>query len=123
MPLSSALALLLAAPAAAVPPAPCTRAHDGEIELVLPAAVHARLSALKGPHARRAASFLAGDATHTLAGGVRASRAHAHPTLPLMTDNSLMQFMTGKGYMVEHSILHDLPRDVPIGVAPSDEYR
>lgn len=108
MPPLWALALILAAPAGAAPFSPCTRAHDAEIELVLPAAVHSRLSALKGAHARRAASFLAGDFTHSLDIGVRASLANAYPDLPLMTDNSLMQFMTGKGYMLEHSLLHDI---------------
>lgn len=110
MPPWALLAVLLSAPAGAGPPASCTREHDKEIETVLPAAVHARLSALKGAHARRAASYLVGNPTHTLTIGVRASHAHDHPALPLMTDNALMQFMTGKGYMVEHSILHDLPR-------------
>lgn len=109
MPLRSALVVLLAIPAAAAAAGTCTRVHDREIEIVLPAAVHARLSALKGPHARRAASFLARNTTHTLIIGVRASLANAYPTLPLMTDNALMQFMTGKGYMVEHAILHDIP--------------
>jgi hypothetical protein len=108
MPLRPALALLLAIPAAAAPAATCTRAHDREIEIVLPAAIHARLAALKGPHARRAASFLVGHPAHTLTIGVRAPRANGYPTLPLMADNTLMQFMTGKGYMVEHSILHDI---------------
>ncbi len=108
MPLSLALVLLLAIPAAAAPTATCTRAHDREIEIVLPAAIHARLSALKGPHARRAASFLVSHPTHTLTIGVRAPLANEYPALPLMADNSLMQFMTGKGYMVEHSILHDI---------------
>jgi len=104
-----ALVLLLALPAAAARFAPCTRAHDREIQHTLPAAVHARLAVLKGAHARRAAAFLVGDSTNTLTIGVRASLGDAYPTLPLMTDNSLMQFMTGKGYMVEHSILHDVP--------------
>lgn len=105
----TALALLLAIPAAGAPRPACTREHDREIEALLPAAVHARLSAMKGVHARRAASYLVNNPTHTLTIGVRASRAGAHPDLPLMTDNALMQFMTGKGYMVEHSILHDVP--------------
>lgn len=110
MPSLLAYALLLApsAPALAVP-SPCTRAHDREIELVLPAAVHARLSALDGEHARRAAAFLAVDSTSALTIGVRASGAHRQPALPLMVDNSLMQFVTGKGYMLEHSLLHDVP--------------
>lgn len=110
MPLGALLAVLLAAPASAAPRSSCTRAHDKDIEAVLPAAIHARLSALTGAHARRAASYLVSNPTHTLTIGVRASRAHEHPALPLMTDNALMQFMTGKGYMLEHSILHDLPR-------------
>lgn len=104
------LALLLALPAAAAPRPACTRSHDREIEALLPAAIHARLSTLTGAHARRAAAYLVSNPTHTLTIGVRASRAHEHPSLPLMTDNALMQFMTGKGYMVEHSILHDVPR-------------
>lgn len=108
MPPRLALAVILAIPAAAAPPPTCTRAHDKEIEIVLPAAIHSRLSALSGPHARRAAAFLVSQPAHTLTIGVRASRANAHPALPLMTDNALMQFMTGKGYMVEHSILHEL---------------
>lgn len=112
MPPRFALAVLLGAvapvfAAAALPPA-CTRAHDKEIEAVLPAAVHARLAALSGPHARRAAAFLVGHPTYALSIGVRASRANAHPALPLMTDNALMQFMTGRGYMVEHGLLHEL---------------
>lgn len=110
MPPWALLAVLLSAPASAGPSASCTREHDKEIEIVLPAAVHARLSSLKGAHARRAASYLVGNPTHTLTIGVRASHGRRHPSLPLMADNALMQFMTGKGYMVEHSVLHDLPR-------------
>lgn len=108
-PLLATALLLLARPAPAADSRPCTRAHDREIELVLPAAVHARLAALPGPHARRAAAFLASDSTNTLTIGVRASFAREQPALPLMADNSLMQFMTGRGYMVEHSLLHDVP--------------
>jgi len=121
MPPRLALAVLLAVPAAAAPSSTCTRAHDREIEIVLPAAVHARLSALNGPHARRAAAYLVSNPTHTLSIGVRASRARAHPGLPLMTDNALMQFMTGRGYMVEHGLLHEL-RDGERGLArrPAD---
>lgn len=106
MPRSAVLALMLAVPAAAA--SPCTRAHDGEIELMLPAAVHARLAGLAGPRARRAAAFLTGDGA-PLTIGVRASLAREQPGLPLMTDDALMQFMHGKGYMIEHSILHDAP--------------
>lgn len=101
---------MLSAPADAAPGPACTRAHDKDIESVLPAAIHARLSGLTGEHARRAASYLVSNPTHTLTIGVRASHANRHPALPLMTDNALMQFMTGKGYMVEHSVLHDVPR-------------
>lgn len=110
MPPWALFAVLLSLPAGAAPPAACTRAHDKEIEAVLPAAIHARLTSLPGAHARRAASYLVGNPTHTLTIGVRASHARRHPALPLMADNALMQFMTGKGYMVEHSVLHDLPR-------------
>ena len=106
MPPRLALLVVFAIPAAAAPPS-CTRAHDKEIEIVLPAAIHARLSALTGPHARRAASFLVTHSTHALAIGVRASQANLHPALPLMSADSLMMFMTGKGYMLEHSILHE----------------
>lgn len=108
MPPWALLAVLLSASAGAAPS--CTREHDKEIEIVLPAAVHARLSSMKGAHARRASSYLVGNPTHTLTIGVRASHGRRHPALPLMADNALMQFMTGKGYMVEHSVLHDLPR-------------
>ena len=108
--IGAVLAALLVSPASALTSASaCTRAHDKEIEIVLPAAVHARLQALKGPHARRAAAFLLSHSTHTLIIGIRAPLANAYPTLPLMADNTLMQFMTGKGYMLEHSLLHDIP--------------
>lgn len=106
----SVFALLLALPGVAAPGPSCTRRHDREIESMLPAAIHARLASLTGAHARRAAAYLVSNPTHTLTIGVRASQAHRHPSLPLMTDNALMQFMTRKGYMVEHSILHDVPR-------------
>lgn len=103
-----ALLLLSALPASAAPMSSCSRAYDKEIEVVLPAAIHARLSALPGPHARTAAAYLVRHATHTATIGIRASRAHEYPSLPLMVDNALMQFMPGKGYMLEHSILHDI---------------
>lgn len=100
-------ALALSVPSLAAEFSSCSRAFDKDIELVLPAAVHARLIALKSPHAKRAAAFLLKHSTHTLTLGVRASRAHEQPELPLMTDNALMQFVTGKGYMLEHTILHE----------------
>lgn len=109
MRLGAPLLVFLATAASAAPMSSCTREFDKDIELVLPAAIHARLSALKGPNARRAAAFLLGHPDHTLTVGIRASKAHLYPGLPLMSDNSLMQFMTGKGYMIEHSILHDIP--------------
>lgn len=102
-----ALVLLLAAPAAAAPYSSCTRAHDRELEIVIPAAIHARLASLNGPHARRAASFLLNHSTHSLAIGVSAKLAHKQPTLPLMSDGAIMQFMTGRGYMLEHAMLHE----------------
>lgn len=102
-----ALLLLLAAPASAAPFSSCTRAHDRELEILIPAAIHARLAALEGPRAKQAASFLLAQTTHTLVIGVRASEAHKYPSLPLMSDGALMQFMTGRGYMLEHTILHE----------------
>jgi hypothetical protein len=109
MPPRVLLAVLLASSAGAAPMSSCSRAYDKDIELVLPAAVHARLSALNTPHARRAASFLVSHPDHALVIGSRASLANAYPDLPLMGDNAMMQFVTGKGYMLEHAILHEIP--------------
>lgn len=104
-----ALAVLLAGPAAAAAPySSCTRAHDAELAIVIPAAIHARLASLQGPHARRAAGYMLNHTTHTLTIGVQASQAHKHPALPLMGEGALMQFMTGRGYTLEHSVLHEI---------------
>jgi len=104
-----ALIFVLCSPAAAAPMSSCTRAFDKELELVLPAAVHARLAAMTGAHARRAAAFLAAHPDHSLAIGVDAALAESMPELPLMVPHALMQYMVGKGYMVEHSTLHEIP--------------
>jgi hypothetical protein len=109
MPPSLALLALLASSAAAAPMSSCTRAYDKEIEVVLPAAVQARLSAMKGPYARRAAAFLVAHSDQPLIIGVDASLAGARPELPLMAQNALMQYMVGTGFMVEHSTLHESP--------------
>ena len=103
------LSFVLALPSAAAPSSSCTRAHDREIEIVLPAAVHARLFTLRGPHARRAAAFLLQHSTHTLTIAVPASVAARYPELPFMADDSVMQFMSGKGYFLAHALLHELP--------------
>lgn len=102
------LGLLLVLPAHSANSSLCTRAHDREIELVLPAAVHARLNALKGPHARRAAAFLVAHSSHTLTIGSPADSGENDSRLPIMAPNSVMQFMSGRGYDLAHSLLHEL---------------
>lgn len=114
------LGVLAPLPAAAAPFSSCTRAHDAELEIVIPAAIHARLASLAGPHARRAAAYMLNHTTHTLTIGVQASQAHKHPALPLMSDGALMQFMTGRGYTLEHSLLHEA-RGGERGLARSPE--
>src|SRR4051812_21345207 len=103
-----AAAALLSSFSAAAPMSSCTRSYDEEITAALPAAVHARLTAMKGSHARRAAAFLLVH-DQPLIIGVDAARALQQPELPIMAQNTVMQFMVGKGYMVEHSALHELP--------------
>lgn len=104
----AAVIILLGARANAASYSTCTRAHDREIELVLPAAVHARLHTLKGPHARRAAGFLVAHASHTLTIGSPADSGENDPKLPIMAPNSVMQFMSGRGYDLAHPLLHEL---------------
>ncbi|UPT73739.1 MAG: hypothetical protein M0D55_18115 [Elusimicrobiota bacterium] len=105
-------ALLVAAlplSAAAAPDPSCSRRYDKELEILLPASVHAKLFALPGPHAKEAAAFLLAHASHTLTIGVSASKASAHPELPIMSDNAIMQFMSGRGYYLAHDLLHERP--------------
>lgn len=101
--------LLLALPALAAPDPSCSRRYDKELEMLLPAAVHAKLFALPGPRAKEAAGFLLAHSSHTLTIGVAASKAVSQPGLPIMADNAIMQFMSGRGYYVAHDILHERP--------------
>lgn len=103
------LLLLFAAPALAATDPSCSRRYDKELEVLLPAAVHAKLFALPGPRAKEAAAFLLAHASHTLTIGVAASKAGGQPSLPIIADNAIMQFMSGRGYFLAHDILHERP--------------
>ena len=100
------LAASVASAASAAVPA-CTRAHDRELEVSLPASLHARLASLPGPHAKRAASFMLRHPELALEIAVRPVEADRQPTLPLMSGRAMMQFMTGRGYKLAHNILHE----------------
>lgn len=99
-------AVLLAASAAWAAPA-CTRVHDRELEAALPASLHARLASLPGPRAKAAASFMLRHPDLPLRFAVRPSKASRHPTLPLMSERAVMQFMAVEGYTLDHGILHE----------------
>ncbi len=98
--------LLLAATAASA--APCTRAHDLELEAAIPLSILAKLASLPGPRAKAAAGLLERLGPETpLKIGVTPRQAAKQPGLPLMGDRAMMQHMRGRPLLLAHDILHE----------------